>query len=397
MLLWVIFAVLTAAAIITLLAPMLARQRQAMHWTEFDLEIYRAQLREIESERARGSIRAADAEAARIEISRRIVQAAEASAARSNGQTGSDAARRRRIAYGIMILAPALSLSLYLVYGSPNLPGQPLAARLEAPLASQKIELLIAKVEERLREHPEDGTGWNVIAPVYLRRGRHADAAAAYERALRLLGETPERLGGLGEALALANNGIVTEKARQAFEGALRAGSKSVTVRLWLAIAEEQDGRLTGAARSYQALLGAGPPDPLRSIIEARLEGVNAKLASAGAPLREPRAPPIPPGGGPNVSAAQRGPTAEDIRAAQSMTGEQRLDMIGQMVSGLAERLKQNGADLGGWLKLVRAYQVLGKRDKALEAVAEARRHFDGNTEALGQIDALAHALGLNS
>ena len=48
--------------------------------------------------------------------------------------------------------------------------------------------------------------------------------------------------------------------------------------------------------------------------------------------------------------------------------------MIGGMVDRLAARLKQNGDDVDGWLRLVRAYMVLGQIDKAKQAIADARQ-----------------------
>ena len=39
--------------------------------------------------------------------------------------------------------------------------------------------------------------------------------------------------------------------------------------------------------------------------------------------------------------------------------------MIRGMVARLADQLKQNGADVDGWQRLLRAYMVLGERDKA--------------------------------
>ncbi|MFK5151223.1 tetratricopeptide repeat protein, partial [Klebsiella pneumoniae] len=85
----------------------------------------------------------------------------------------------------------------------------PLAERIaHAPDANAPNDL-IAKVEARLREKPDDGQGWAVIAPVYLSMGRAADAANAFTRAMELLGETPDRLLGLAKATIFASNGTV--------------------------------------------------------------------------------------------------------------------------------------------------------------------------------------------
>jgi cytochrome c-type biogenesis protein CcmH len=67
------------------------------------------------------------------------------------------------------------------------------------------------------------------------------------------------------------------------------------------------------------------------------------------------------------------------------------------MVDGLAQRLKSNGKDLPGWLRLVRAYAVLGRHDDARTALADARRNFEGDKSALSDLSQLATTLGLGS
>ena len=297
-----------------------------------------------------------------------------------------------------LVCIPALGLALYLTYGSPSLPDQPLEARLKEAPATQQIAGLVARVEARLRNHPEDGTGWDVIAPVYLRQRRYQDAAEAYERAIRILGESVPRLAGYGEALVLQNNGIVPEAARRAFETVLASDRTQLKPRFWLAMAKEQDGQLTEAAAAWREMLKLGSANaPWRKVVEQRLHAVEAKLGQGGAtpPGADGEAKAKPDAVARAEQQPARGPTAEDVRAAGQMTPEQRMAMINSMVEGLAQRLQENGDDLQGWQRLVRAYMVLGKRDAALQALASARKVFEGNGEALGQIDAFAKTLGL--
>jgi cytochrome c-type biogenesis protein CcmH len=63
----------------------------------------------------------------------------------------------------------------------------------------------------------------------------------------------------------------------------------------------------------------------------------------------------------------------------------------------LAERLKKDGKDLDGWVKLVRSLHVLGRREEALTALGNARRALEGDTQAIATLDALAGSLGLGS
>jgi cytochrome c-type biogenesis protein CcmH len=354
MALWVIFALLTAIAALAILRPFW-RPRSASGAPARDLEVYKQQLQEIEDEAARGLLGEAEANAARIEVSRRILAAADSQAA---PRTASSLAYTPYVFAGLI---PAIALSLYGIYGSPELPSQPLAARLAE--AGQSVQVLVARVEERLARTPQDGMGWSVIAPVYMRLGRYADAAEAFRNASRLLGETAERSANLGEALALGNDGTVDAEARQAFDKALSLEPNHSKSRFWIAISEEQAGRKAEAIAIYRSLLqGTLPP--------AVAEAVNARIA-------------VLEGGSP-VTAA---PEQAGIGPAQ----------INQMVSGLAERLKKDGSDLNGWLMLVRAYTVLGRKEDAVGALNDARGRFAGNTEAIGQIDALAKSLGLPS
>ena len=94
---------------------------------------------------------------------------------------------------------------------------------------------------------------------------------------------------------------------------------------------------------------------------------------------------------------SEQGPSAADVAAAQNMSPAERQAMIERMVQGLATKLDQDGGDLPGWLKLVRAYSVLDRKDDAMKALERAKSQFSGNTQALQQLDRLAAELGLKS
>lgn len=397
MLLWVIFGGLTAIVLFALLRPLTSGTAGDESRAAFDATVYRDQLGEVESDRERGLIGAADAEAARIEIARRLLASDEEA-------RGDDAQPSRvpakAVAIGLAVILPALALGLYLVYGSPRLPDQPLVARLQDPASDKNLEALVARVEARLREHPDDGEGWDVIAPVYMGWHRYADAAEAFRQATLLLGESPKRLAGYGQALVLANDGVVTEDARAVLERASALDPDLIQPKLVLIIAKEQDGQLAAAAEAWRALIASAPADaPWRKLAEERLAQDEAKLAGS-APDQ-----PVPDKAVPDQPAATAGapmqgkgaPTAEDIAAAQNMNPADRQGMIERMVQELADRLAQNSDDLAGWLKLVRAYSVLDRKDDAVKALERAKTQFSGDAAALGQLNALAAELGLKS
>ena len=89
------------------------------------------------------------------------------------------------------------------------------------------------------------------------------------------------------------------------------------------------------------------------------------------------------------------GPSDDDVAAASDLSPEQRGVMIRGMVGRLAERLHRDGSDVEGWLRLVRSYVVLGERDKARAAAAEARRALASAPDEVRRIDELVKGLGL--
>jgi cytochrome c-type biogenesis protein CcmH len=284
-------------------------------------------------------------------------------------------------AIAVLLILLFFPLGLYAVLGSPNIPGEPAYARRALPPDHQSIANLISQVEEHLAKNPNDGAGWEVIAPVYMRLGRFDDAVAAWRKALALNGETAVRDSDLGEALVGAANGVVTEEAKKAFERALTHDANDPKARYFLGLADEQDGNRVAAAAKWQALLQTAPAGaPWVGFVRESLARVNGER---GAP-----APNAAPAGVP-------APTAADIAAAENMPADQRTAMIQGMVAKLADQLHANGGDVDGWLRLVRAYVVLGQREKAKGAVADARRALADHPDEVKRIDDLVKGLGL--
>ena len=95
------------------------------------------------------------------------------------------------------------------------------------------------------------------------------------------------------------------------------------------------------------------------------------------------------------TATAAPGPSASDVTAAAQMAPAARSEMIESMVARLAQRMAKDGSDVDGWLRLIRAYSVLGERDKALAAVADARNALASNSDNLRRIRELTKELKL--
>jgi cytochrome c-type biogenesis protein CcmH len=372
MALWIIFALMTAAAIFAVLWP-LGRAAPTLSGGS-DILVYKDQLKEIDNDRASGLIGEAEAEAARLEVSRRVLAAGGSS--RPPAVAGAPKRSRRATAalaaVAVLVLCP---LGLYVAFGSPNLPGEPAFARVATPAGRESIASLVTKVEAHLAHNPNDGAGWEILAPVYARLGRFDDAVDARKKALTLNGATATREADLGEAETAAANGVVTADAKAAFERALVRDAHEPKARYYLGVAAEQDGKSEDAAAIWRSLLVDAPADaPWADFVRQSL----ARVGGDGAP-----------------SLAVAGPNADDIAAASTKSDAERRDMIRGMVARLADRLHTDGADVESWLRLVRAYAVLGDRDKAKNAAADAKRALGERPDDIKRIDDLVKGLGL--
>ncbi len=371
MTLWFVFALMAAAAIFAVLWPLGRRVRRQ---AGSDLEVYRDQLDEIERDRAAGRIEPGEAEAARTEVSRRLIAAADTEQSLRALPVGSPLWRRCAVTVGAVILLPSMATALYLALGSPQLPGRPLAERVHEARQGRSIENLVSQAEAHLERNPNDIQGYEVLAPVYLRLGRFADAVNARRKLLALGGENAGRQSDLGEALVAAANGIVTTDAKSAFERALVLDANELKAKFYIGLAAEQDGDRARAAAIWRAMIKDAPADaPWRPMVEEALARLDVPSSRAAGP----------------------GPTADDIAAAAAVGEKERGEMIRKMVASLADRLKENESDVEGWQRLLRAYIVLGEREKALSAASAAKRALANDVEKLRRIEETIKTLGL--
>lgn len=382
--LWVIFALLTGAAVMAVLWP-LTRAPATTDARELDVSFYKAQAVEIDRDVARGVIGDAEAATARNEAARRLMAASRVA---PDDVRRASPAVARWVALAVVLLVPAIALGVYTDVGAPNMPDAPLQARLDADPARMDMATVMAKLERTVAANPDDGRGWALLARMYTQLGRTDGAATAYRQEIRLLGPTEERLSALGEDETVLADGHVTPEAAQHFEAAVRLDPKSPRSRYYLALAAEQGGDKTKAVTIWKAIVADGPAGaPWIPTIRSRI------AAATG----EPVAPPPMAMNDAAASQTAGGGQAKMAAAVAAMPAGQQQQMIHGMVDRLADRLKSKGDDLEGWLRLVRAYGVLQEQDHAKAALADARRNFAADDGAKQRLDALAHELGLES
>lgn len=333
------------------------------------LAIYEDQLAELARDADRGVITEDERAAAEIEIKRRMLKAAEKQ----------EIMPRASVTWPILVsavLVPVGAVVIYMTLGRPDLPAAPFAER---QAESQELRDLTERLRVALTNDESGGEtrGWRLLAQTLNNQGRPAEALEAF-RVILARDDANSVDYSLGaETAIVVNQGRATPEAKAWAERALELSPQNPAATFYLALAISQEGRNEDALKllADRVAIEEGFTDWMPQFMEF---GERLALAT--------ELPMFP-------TPAPRGPTAEDMMAAQDMSAEDRAAMIEGMVEGLASRLSENPEDVDGWLRLARAYSVLGRRDEAIAALEQvmARTEEDDprRTEATEGLNAL--------
>lgn len=201
---WIAVCLMIAAALAFVLPPLLGRYRQ-VHATHdaANLAIYQEKRSELETDRAAGLLDDAAFSAACIELDRELLRDATAQAPRRAG----DAPSSPYPAIVIAVLVPLAATGIYLAVGAPALllearpPAASAGAQAQAELP-RSVQEMVARLEQRLREQPDDAQGWVMLGRSYAAMNRLDEARDALEQANRRAPDDPMTLVTLAEVLA---------------------------------------------------------------------------------------------------------------------------------------------------------------------------------------------------
>ncbi len=400
--LWITIGVLTAGVLAVLLVP-LARERQSQSArADYDLAVYKDQLKEIERDQERGLISEADAQSAMLEIQRRMLAL---SAESEKSDEAAQSTNRSMMIVIIAIVIPTGAVIMYGLLGSPTTPDFPFAARQvqsqthaktegqtqdKKSVAGTNMEALLDRLAERLARQPNDQQGWRLLAQSAMTVGRYGQAAEAFRRVIALGDNDPVLAVGYAEALTAAAKGVVPSEAQKIFADAVSQNPLNAKARYYLALTKAQKGNLRDALQDWVDLKALSPTDAswYKLVVEQRdraarelgVDPATVKPSDAVIALRKTLKKPKRPASAqpsvrpsPQPSQQPRGPSAEDVKAASQMSAQDRAAFIRSMVERLADRLKENPDDIQGWQRLARAYDVLGDKEKAREARARIK------------------------
>ncbi len=268
----------------------------------------------------------------------------------------------------------------------------PPATAAAAPQQAGTMEQMVAGLQERLRQDPDNHEGWFLLGMSYREGGRFAEAAAAFRRAMELAPRNADYAGYLGEAILLtAGNSAPPPEAERLFRRALELQPGNPQARYYLATLKDHAGDHRGALDELIALLREAPADaPWEAQVREAATAIAAQnRIDISGRLPPPRAAPPP------ATAAIPGPTREQMEAARGIPPSQQDAMVRSMVERLATRLRQNPRDADGWIRLMRSRMVLNDPRAAGEALRSGLAAFNGDAATQQRLRTAARELGV--
>lgn len=267
---------------------------------------------------------------------------------------------------GVLIVG---AVFFYLDMGTPDMPGFPLA---EKKRTAEQVEAArtVDKIKARLLDNDQEKIGWMALGHYQGQLGRSGDAAMAFEKAHALDPENYNIFLMYSESLIMLGNGQVGPAARLALKRTRALDPAHAGARYYLALADYQAGQVEEALASWKMIeLRTTDKDPWRQQLRAWINKAEVEMGLAE----------------PDVAVAPVAPaiTKEQADTIQQMTPEQQQQLIGAMVARLAGKLEENPDNVEGWIRLARAYMVLGERERARDALEQASKYAPENLKGV--------------
>ncbi|MNF55786.1 Formate-dependent nitrite reductase complex subunit NrfG [compost metagenome] len=251
--------------------------------TSLNVALYQERLDELETQRASGTLTAEHYDDGRAEAARELLADTE----------GADNGRASRLGkvlpLAAAVLVPLLGFGLYLHWGASD------KVELTRELREQprSIEEMTSRLERVVEAQPESAEGWYFLGRTYMAQDRPADAARAYEQAVKRGGREPELLGQWAQALYFASQKKLTPEVKALTEEALKADPNEITSLGLLGIAGFEEGRFQDAIKYWERLITQLPADdPSRGALQGGIDKAREKLKESGVAVEEPAAAP---------------------------------------------------------------------------------------------------------
>ena len=275
---WIVSIMMMAVALAFLL-PALRKKSTVIvdDRREQNIIIAKQQLAELEIERKEGNIEADAYESAKSELEQALYDDLEGS-----GQTVAKDTNATETRYGLIFTAlfvPLLAIGLYNLIGKQEAIAQSSMKHPDNMTQDEKrtsISEMLSKLENKLKEEPNNIEGWLMLGRSYMVVGRNDDAMKAYTKAANLAPESTNALLQIADGIATVKEGDLTGKPETLVLKALQKEPDNIMA-LWLAgMAAKQRGVNAQALQHWKKL------EPMLDPASEERRKVRALIAEVG-------------------------------------------------------------------------------------------------------------------
>lgn len=230
---WALAGLLVLVSMLFVMPPLLRKPRlRGVQRDALNVQVIKDQLTELRADLESGRLDQAAYVAARHDIERELLEDVETQIE----QPASDSAGGRWLAIVLVLLVPALAISIYQRIGAQALIERFAAGGAEVastPTTQHSLDSMVMKLAERMQKEPDNVEGWSLLGRSYAALNRPSDALTAYRHALQLSPEDPEIISSYADAMIMANKGEFSDEVGQLLDKALTADPRYPKA-LWL-------------------------------------------------------------------------------------------------------------------------------------------------------------------
>jgi len=206
------------------------------------------------------------------------VSVAEAAADAGEAGGAGRAGKGRLWSAAVAVCVTGLAVAMYLGLSNWNWQAVETAQRNEADM-----DTMLAQLEEKLEQHPQDVTGWLLLGRSNATLERYANAVKAYQHAYDLTrGENVDAVVGLAEAMVMVDEASLGGRAGQLFDQALAKAPNNPKALWYSSVGALRNGNLSLARERLQLLLAQDPPQQLRTVLEREIQDLDQQLGRSG-------------------------------------------------------------------------------------------------------------------
>lgn len=189
---------------------------------------------------------------------------------------------RRWLTWGVTLVAiAAISAGVYSMKTKWSWSGDNGATQANGTV---DVDAMVAKLESRLKNNPNDVDGWLLLGRSYITVQRYALATNAYQQAYDLSqGQNIDATTGLAEALILTDETSLNGRAGQLIDQALQQQPNNPKALWYGGLAALKAEKLAVARDRFTALLALNPPDQIRGLLEREVQDLNQQLGGGTA------------------------------------------------------------------------------------------------------------------